>query len=63
MFREKREDVLETIKEESKDKPDSQSNFTKNKKSRKSVPLLTQETEGKNNEIYLSIFLTIITFY
>ena len=48
MYR-KQEEALEVIKEESKDKPDaqSQSNFTKNKKSKKSVPLLNQETEGK----------------
>ena len=43
----KKEEKLEVIKEESKAKPDAQSNLTKNRKSKKSVPIMNQETEGK----------------
>ena len=41
------EEILEVIKEESKAKPDAQSNLTKNRKSKKSVSLINQEAEGK----------------
>ena len=40
---------LEVIIEESKARPEDVSNFTKNKKSKKSAPIINQENEGIKN--------------